>query len=132
MLNGQDIGWLQEALDGVDGFVEEVPEVPRLKPLGPGRVLDIPPRELQTEENSYLPEHDYYTADDGQPVVEDDIDQVTATAAFYMEDEMENPLRLTPKDAKFEFHFRAFLHNMDYSYNPSTISETLRRLQEIK
>jgi hypothetical protein len=38
--------------------------------------------------------------------------------------------KISPKDPKFEFHFRAFLHNFEYSYNTQTIAETVKRLKE--
>ena len=125
MLSGNDISWLQEILDNVSGLVEEESPVVTLKPIGRPNTLASTPRDY-TDEDVYLADHDYYEHDDGQPVVEDDIDQVTVTAAFFMEDR-----GISPKDPKFEFHFRAFLHNFEYSYNTQTVAETVKRLREI-
>jgi hypothetical protein len=143
VLNGSDIGWLKEVLATVDGFVEETPEVAHLKPVGRDTTLiktpstrdmdkvmvfHIPGVFLFTQEgNNYLEDHDYFDGDDGQPIVEDEVDQVTETAAFFMEG-----CELSPKDPKFAFHFRAFLHNLEYSYNRKTIAETIKRLEEME
>jgi hypothetical protein len=119
-----DISWLKEVLDNVPGDVEEYTPPASLKPVGRKDTLYITPRDY-TDEDLYLAGHDYFEHDDGQPVVEDDIDQMTVTAAFFMEEQ-----RISPKDPKFEFHFRAFLHNYEYSYNTQTIAETIKRLKE--
>ncbi len=130
MFNPDDIGWMQEVLDGIEG-IEEV-STSSLQPVGPGRVISIPPRELWSEEVAYLPEHDYFE-DDGQLPPEDEIDQVTVTAAFFIEDMQESGRKkFSAKDHDFEFLFRAYLHNGDYSYGRAVVTECLNRLREIR
>jgi hypothetical protein len=129
VLTNSDIDWLQEILDNVSGIVEEEPPNATLKPVGRNTTLTVVPRDY-TDEDVYLANHDYFGNDDGQPIVEDDIDQVTVTAAFFMEEMKDRGLNLSPKNPKFEFHFRAFLHNFEHSYSTTTIAETIKRLQE--
>jgi hypothetical protein len=124
VLNGSDISWLKEVLDSVPGDQEEYNPPASLTPVGRNTTLVITPRDY-TDEDVYLAQHDYFEHDDGQPVIEDDVDQMTVTAAFFMEDR-----KISPKDPKFEFHFRAFLHNFEYSYNTQTVAETVKRLKE--
>jgi hypothetical protein len=130
VLTGNDIGWLKEVLDSVAGDVEEYDPPASLKPVGRPDALILPPSRDYTDKDVYLAEHDYFEKDDGQPVVEDDVDQVAVTTAFFMEEMEDRGMPLSPKDPKFEFHFRAFLHNFEHSYNTQTIAETIKRLKE--
>lgn len=77
-------------------------------------------------EDNYLREHDYFTGDDGQPD-DDVIGEAVETLRHYVQD-MGND----PNDPDFEFKFRAFLHNDDYSYDTRMIDRLLEKVQHRK
>jgi hypothetical protein len=70
----------------------------------------------------WLPEHDY-TEGDGQPDVEED-GALKDTLKFYLEDDHGS------QDDDFEFQFRAYLHNGDYSYSAGSIRRLMSKLLE--
>jgi hypothetical protein len=101
---------LTSPIDQVDVWLEERIPDEEEKPLQP------------TSPDEWLPEHDYLT-DDGQPDV-DDSEDALETLRFYVEDE-----RHPTASSDFEFQFRAFLHNNDYSYSADTVAHVLSRVK---
>jgi hypothetical protein len=69
--------------------------------------------------DDWLPEHDYFTEDDGQEFEDrEGFEQAKETIQHFIED-----CGHDPRDPQFEYEFRAFLHNDDYSYSPAVIKK---------
>ena len=66
----------------------------------------------------WLLDHDYHE-DDGQPDAEGD-EAIRDTLQFYVEED-----RYDINDPDFEFWFRAYLHNNDYSYSLKAIRRVI-------
>jgi hypothetical protein len=73
--------------------------------------------------DDWLPEHDYFLNDDGQ-LLEDaeGFEQAKDTLEHFI---LEHGAGHRPTDTDFEYEFRAFLHNDDYSYPPALIAKVL-------
>jgi len=71
-------------------------------------------RYIDEQQLDWLADHDYDESED-QPDA-DEAEQASDTMQFFLEDSY-----VSPQDPLFEFHFRAFLHNNEYSYSQKTI-----------
>lgn len=70
-------------------------------------------------EPEWLPTHDY-TEIDSDLDDEETLQAAKDTLDFYINDE-----RNDPREPDFEYQFRAFLHNNDYSYSAKTIKHLI-------
>jgi hypothetical protein len=70
-----------------------------------------------------IDDHDYLE-DDGQPEDEEDDEAIMNTLRFYVEED-----NYDINDPDFEFFFRAYLHNNDYSYPLKSIRRVVDKVR---
>ena len=75
-------------------------------------------RYIEEQRLDWLDEHEYTETED--QLDSDEIEQAEDTLEFFLEDSY-----VSPQDPLFEFHFRAFLHNNEYSYSQRTIKRLI-------
>jgi hypothetical protein len=100
---GKNPNSLSEPVDAVDALIEFV---------APEEAERVPQHHQEPE---WLPTHDY-TEIDSELDDEETLQAAADTLDFYINDERHNP-----HAPDFEYQFRAFLHNNDYSYSAATI-----------
>lgn len=100
---GKNPNSLSEPVDALDAMCDF---------LDPEKGSSVPQHDQEPE---WLPTHDY-TEIDSELDDEETLQQAKDTLEFYIVDE-----RNDPHAPDFEYQFRAFLHNNDYSYSPKTI-----------
>lgn len=77
-------------------------------------------RQLQRhQEPEWLPTHDYTDLENDQPDVEE-MEAAGETLRFFIEED-----RYDPHAEDFEFQFRAYCHNGEYSYSAATIKRLI-------
>jgi len=104
---GKHPNHLSEPVDGIDALCD---------------LLDPEQAERQLQhhqEPEWLPTHDY-TEIDSELDDEETLQAAKDTLEFYIVDERNNP-----HAPDFEYQFRAFLHNNDYSYSAKTIKHLI-------
>jgi hypothetical protein len=83
--------------------------------------------------DNWLPEHEYYEADDGQEFEDaEGFEQAKETIRHFIEDFGTRALypEHHPSHPAFEYEFRAFLHNDDYSYSPALIAKLVQHVKD--
>jgi hypothetical protein len=80
--------------------------------------------DLNANKIDWLLEHDD-VEDDGQPDDDDGDQAIVDTLRFYVEED-----GYDIQDPEFEFFFRAYLHNNDYSYPLKAIRRVIDRVRQ--
>ncbi len=106
-----------------EGLLAEI--LDQASSLNPESLSKQDSEQLQkSTEPEWLPTHDYTELDD-QPNDPELDEMAKDTLEFFIE----TSPQLNPGTPEFEFEFRAFLHNEDYSYPAKTIANTLNFLK---
>lgn len=95
------------------------------------QLLDDAERPTLAPVDDWLPEHDYFVEDDGQEFEDKEgFEQAKETLLHFIEDFGPLYPEHHPLHPAFEYEFRAFLHNEDYSYSPALIGKLVQHVKE--